>query len=151
MSAEQNKSDQVTEFFRKAMNILFVSNPQGTSIGVLIGVVLHAFLGLLTPLLTPITWIDMSFVKLWHLTALGVLIMNTPAYLRRDKLDPEITHILQFISDQKAAGNISNTVAKEMYKNLIEEVFHNYTNKNKKVVAIKNPIHSEDEQESNPD
>lgn len=62
-------AEQLTVFTRKAINILFVSNPRGTSLGVLTGIVLDGLIGLFSPFLKTISIINISIVKLWHLMA----------------------------------------------------------------------------------
>jgi hypothetical protein len=114
--------DQLTEIGRKAINILFVSNPKGTSIGIFIGVVLDGLLGLFSPLLKAIEWISISAIKLWHLIGFGVISMNLPAYLSRKEIDPSIKNAIAFIEEEKAKGNITEWQARQMYANLNQKV-----------------------------
>lgn len=120
-------NEQATELARKAINILFVSNPTGTSIGILFGVVLDGLLGLLSPFLKAIEIINISSIKLWHLVSLGIISMNLPAYLRRKEVDPSIQHAIDYIKEQKDNNNISDWQAKQMYTNLLQKVLENVT------------------------
>lgn len=114
--------DKITEIVRKAINILFVSNPKGTSIGVFLGVVIEGVIGLISPFLITIEWISISSVELWHLIGLGVISMNLPEYMRRKKIDPSIKNAIEFIEIEKSKGNISERQARQMYSNLHKKV-----------------------------
>lgn len=117
--------DELSELARKAINILFVSNARGTSIGILIGVVLDGLIGLFSPILKAIEWLSISSIKIWHLIGLGVVCMNLPSYLMRKKIDPSIENAITFIEDEKAKGNIADWQAKQMYTNLHQKVLDN--------------------------
>lgn len=116
------KGDQTSEIARKAINILFVANPKGTSIGVLLGVVLDGLLGFFSPILKTIEWASISAVNIWHLMGLGVVGMNLPSYLSRKDIDPSIIEAFKLIDKQKASGHISDRQAKQLYVNLINSV-----------------------------
>lgn len=115
-------NDSTTELIRRALNVLFVSNPKGTSLGVLIGVVLHGLFGILTPALKAIELLSFSSLKLWHFICLGVAATNMPTYLKRHKVDPSIQSALEYIKQQQAEGNIRDWQAKKMYIDLLEKV-----------------------------
>lgn len=116
---------KITEIFRKAINILFVSNPRGTSIGVLIGVILDGLLGLFQPILKAAEAFNWGAIKMWHLVGFGVLSMNLPSYLRRKDIDPSILNAIKYIEDQKANEQISDWQASQMYVNLHQKVLEN--------------------------
>ncbi|MEZ9595497.1 hypothetical protein AB4298_12745 [Shewanella sp. 10N.261.52.F9] len=117
--------DDLTIFIRKALNILFVSNPRGTSIGVFIGVILDGLIGLFSPALKTIEFISISAIKIWHLMGLGVFSMNLPAYLRRKQIDPSIVNAMEFIEEQKTNAGIPDWQVKQMYTNLFQKVLEN--------------------------
>jgi hypothetical protein len=121
------KNEELTQYFRKSINILFVSNPRGTSLGVLMGVVLDGVIGLFSPYLKGITMIDIAAVKMWHMIGLGVLFANLPEYLKRKEIDPSILNAINYIEDQKVKKNISAWQAKQMYMNLHQRVLENIT------------------------
>ena len=117
--------DQVSQIIRKAINILFVSNPKATSIGIVIGVVIDGVIGLFTPFLKGIEWISISSVKMWHLIGLGIITMNLPSYLRRKEVDPSIKNAIEFIEKEKTKGNVTEWQARQMYSNLHQKVLEN--------------------------
>tara|TARA_A200000159_G_scaffold1453_1_gene1618 strand:- start:2776 stop:3225 length:450 start_codon:yes stop_codon:yes gene_type:complete len=115
-------TNEVSEITRKALNILFVANPKGTSLGIFIGVLLDGLIGLFSPLLKSIQWLSISAVKTWHLIGLGVFSMNLPSYLRRKEVDPSIKNAIAFIESEKEKGNIAEWQARQMYVNLHTKV-----------------------------
>lgn len=121
------KIEELTQSFRKSINILFVSNPRGTSLGVFMGVVLDGVLGLFSPFLKGIEVINIAAVKMWHMIGLGVLFANLPEYLKRNEIDPSILNAIKYIEDQKAKKNISDWQVKQMYMNLHQTVLENIT------------------------
>ena len=114
--------EKMTEFIRKSINILFVANPRGTSIGVLIGVILDGILGLFSPLIKGVEALNFGAVKMCHLIGLGVVSMNLPNYLRRKEVDPSISNAIKYIEEQKRNQSISDWQAKQMYANLHQKV-----------------------------
>jgi hypothetical protein len=119
--------EKATEFIRKSINILFVANPRGTSIGVLIGVILDGIFGLFSPLLKGIEALNFGAIKMWHLIGFGAVSMNLPGYLRRNEVDPSISNAIKYIEEQKKNQRISDWQAKQMYVNLHQKVLESVT------------------------
>ncbi|MCC0091185.1 hypothetical protein [Aeromonas veronii] len=119
------KTEQMTVLVRKAINILFVSNPRGTSLGVLSGIVIDGFISLFNPFLKTIAVINISLIKLWHLIGLGVFLFNIMPFLNRHKVDPSIDEAISYIETQKQLGRIDEWQAKQMYRNLHNKVLDN--------------------------
>ena len=117
--------DNLTLMARKALNVLFVSNPKGTSLGVLLGVIIEGVLGLFSPVLKTIEMINIAAVKTWHLMAGGVVVMNLPSYLDRKKVDPSILNAIAFIEEQKNKADLPDWQVKQMYTNLFQKVLEN--------------------------
>lgn len=112
---------------RKAINILFVSNPTGTSLGILFGVILHSFLVLLSPLFVGSDIVDIKSITPFHLIAFGVFLINFPAYLRRDRVDSSIEHAYQFIDKMAKEGKLSKIECVQSYRKLQMQVLKNVT------------------------
>ena len=120
-------NEEITGFFRKSISIFFVSNPRGTSMGVLVGVVLDGVLGLFSPALKSLEALNLGAIKMWHLIGLGVVSMNLPSYLRRNEIDPSILNAIKYIEEQKKSHNISDWQASQMYTNLHNKVLESVT------------------------
>ncbi|WP_242210044.1 MULTISPECIES: hypothetical protein [unclassified Pseudomonas] len=114
--------DQATEAFRRALNILFVANPRGTSLGVLLGVALDGAIVLLKPWLKTFELLSFSSIKIWHLMSLGVLAMNIRPYLQRDEVDPRIVNAIAHIDSEKAKGHITDLQARKLFADLQHQI-----------------------------
>lgn len=122
MSAEDS-----TQLFRKSINFLFVSNKQGTSLGVIMGVVSHGCLSLLMPTLKTIAGLDFGTIKIWHLIAFWVVTFNFKPYLNRNKPDPKIETAIDQIKQMETSGQITKAQAKIHYYNLSLRVLESVT------------------------
>ncbi|MDW1999331.1 hypothetical protein R7P64_01960 [Vibrio sp. 2304] len=110
--------DDTTQLFRKSLNLLFVANKQGTSLGVVMGVLSHGVIGVLMPTLKTISGLDFGTVKIWHLIALWVIAFNIKPYLNRHKPDPKIEAAVGQIKDMETKGQITRAQAEMHYYNL---------------------------------
>ncbi|CAK2367960.1 hypothetical protein [Vibrio sp. 10N.222.55.B11] len=134
-------TEQVTVLVRKAINILFVSNPRGTSLGVLSGIVLDGLIGLFNPFLKSVSIINIGLIKFWHLIGLGVFLFNILPFLNRHKVEPSINEAISYIEKQKQLGSIDEWQAKQMYRNLHSKVLDNVL-LNKEQQELSEKIHS---------
>ncbi|ENH7109825.1 hypothetical protein ABWJ26_000228 [Vibrio fluvialis] len=119
-------SDSTTQAIRKALNILFLTNGQGTSIGIFVGIVSDGLITLLMPTLKMFGGVDFYAIRIWHLMAFWVVVFNIKPYLNRNKPDPKIEAAFNHIRNQLEKKEISEHQAKLMYyaltKNVVESV-----------------------------
>ncbi|MCF7512972.1 hypothetical protein L3V43_05055 [Pseudoalteromonas sp. L23] len=134
------KDFDVTLFFRKAVNILFIQNPVGTGLGVLIGVMLEAVLNIM---ISFFNILSIGVVKLYHLIAVGVFGMNIKSYNSRHDIDPSITSAIEYIEIGVKEGRIDQVRAKLMYNDLYKKVLAN--------VNVKPSSFSSESDEPNPE
>jgi hypothetical protein len=119
--------DDITIFFRKSINFLFVSNPQGTALGVLVGVLFQGVMGVLSPLIEKIISLQITAFKLWHSISLGVIAFNIKPYLNRNKVDPKIESAIAHIKELEESGKISEVHAKMKWLELSNRVVESVT------------------------
>ncbi|GGY57639.1 hypothetical protein GCM10011297_32970 [Bacterioplanes sanyensis] len=127
--------DEITVLSRKLINILLVSNPVGTSLGVLLGIVLHGIFGLFHPFLRQFEILNILGLKVWHFIAFGVFSANIKKYLNRNKIDDSVTKALELIDKQRSEEKISEWEARRMRERIITNVIT-------KVVIDLNPQNS---------
>ncbi|MEZ9345684.1 hypothetical protein AB4166_02355 [Vibrio splendidus] len=120
-------NDNFTQIARRALNILFVSNGQGTSIGIAFGIVSHGFIAFLMPTLKTIGGADFNAIKMWHLIAFWVAVFNVKPYLKRNKPDPKVEEAINLVKTQLELGQINKTQAKMMYYELTRNVVESVT------------------------
>lgn len=114
--------DDLSVLFRKAINVLFVSNPRGTSLGVVLGVLLEGLMGVFLPAIQSLVFLNFDKLRMWHYISFGVLAMNMPSFLKRDKVSPSIVNYLRFIKEQEKMNNISPKRAEELYNELFAKL-----------------------------
>lgn len=118
-------AQDITEFLRKSINILMVTNPTGTSLGILIGILADGLFTVISPIFVGIKYINLSAIKSYHFICLGVFGVNVPSYLSRNKIDKSIENAINFIEDQKLKGNVTEWQARNMYIKLMEKIVSN--------------------------
>ena len=123
-----NGSDEMTVYVRKAIDILFIENRVGTSVGVLLGVVLKMAALALSGVVVQHRFQILADLSLVYFLALGVFVFNLRSALRRrPRLDPQIEAALAAIEVAKQQGNLSPAAVKLMYKALFDKVLERMT------------------------
>lgn len=122
MNPAANKYDKITSITKRALDVLFVLNPRGTSLGIFAGIVLHGVVKVFEPSLSSIEGIDILALSHWHFMGLGVFAFNLPAFFNRNKIDPQIEEALVYIRKQIELGTVNNWQAQQMYVNLHSKV-----------------------------
>lgn len=122
MTEWKNKASALIKI---STDVLFVTNPVGTSMGVVFGIVLHGVANLFSPSLQTIELIKLSALNLLHYIALGIFGFNFRHFINRHKINPKIAEAIAFIEDQVSKGNISELDAKLRYRELISKVVEN--------------------------
>jgi len=120
--SDNSKLDQITAMAKRALDILFVTNPKGTSLGIFSGITIHGFVGLFEAKLNSLLQINMSVLKQWHYITMGIVAFNLPDFLKRNKIDPKIEEAFTYIRRQVELGTVNRWQAQQMYVNLHAKV-----------------------------
>lgn len=120
--SDNTKIDQITAITKRALDILFVANPKGTSLGIFTGIAIHGIVGIFESKLITLFQININALKQWHYIAMGVLAFNLPDFIKRNKIDPKIEEAFAYIRKQIDAGTINRWQAQQMYVNLHAKV-----------------------------
>ncbi|MFZ2727666.1 MAG: hypothetical protein WAX77_15545 [Methylococcaceae bacterium] len=125
-----NNNDRITFYLKRALDFLFISNPQGTVLGMLLGFVIDGLLKTFLPLL-PNEIVNALFIQTWQFTAglcgLCVLGFNIKPYNDRKKVNPKIIEALNFIEQRELTGQITKIQAQMEYQALIKKVISEVT------------------------
>ena len=125
-----NNKGGITLFLRKALDILFIANPQGTALGILLGFIIDVLLKTFSPLL-PSDIVNATFIHTWQFTAglcaCCVVGFNIKPYKDRKKVSPDIIAALKFIEENEKAGRITKMQAQMEYQALIKKVISEVT------------------------
>jgi len=106
-------ADTFTALLHKAADILFVQNPQGTSLGAFGGVAADGAVRFFRPWFTQ--WkhvIDIDGMNALHWVAIGIVCLNIPALFRRRRLPDEIENAITSIRLARREGKISSVQEK---------------------------------------
>ncbi len=120
-----NNVEDTTQMLRKALNILFVSNGQGTSLGVAVAIVTHGFMSFFMPTLKTVAGVDFEVFRFWHHTAFWVVAFNIRPYFNRNKTNPRIEAAINKIKEMEQNGQITKAQAKLRYHELSLRVLEN--------------------------
>lgn len=114
--------DSLTSLLKRAIDILFVMNPRGTSMGTLFGVMIDGLMKALAPTLENQKILDFKKIYTVYYIIFGIFIFNLPAALRRHSLDPQVESALAAIRKAKRERHISAAHARIMYASLYGKV-----------------------------
>ncbi len=113
--------DTITAILKRAVDILFVLNSRGTSIGALTGVCGDGLLKLFTPALEAYReTINITQLKIYHLIATGIVLFNIPSLFRTRELPKEIEDAFETLNRIK--DQVSREHLKMQYLGLVSEV-----------------------------
>jgi hypothetical protein len=116
-------TDTASAVIKRATDVLFLQNPIGTSMGLLIGVICN---GLESPL-SKATNIDLMGVNAFVWLAAGVVVCNLPSLFRSNPLPAPVETALGAIRKARKEGEISQAQARLMYVALYEKVLSEVT------------------------
>jgi hypothetical protein len=119
--------DFVSALAKRATDILFVQNPKGTALGVLLGFILHGFVILFNPTLSRLAAIDFNKVYTVYYVLFGMFVFNIKSYFRRREFNPEIEKAFDAIREARKSGNMGELEAKIEYRKLIQKVLEEVT------------------------
>lgn len=113
--------DRITLVVRRLLDILFLANPIGTSVGVLAGVVFDAVLKLFQPTWQNSRVVDPAQVHVWHLVAAGILIMNVRMATRR-RVPTQVDALFVELREAYRMKALTLTDLRMRYRALIDAV-----------------------------
>lgn len=113
----------ISFFFKKLFDLIFINNPAGTSLGVLLGVILHSFLQIFEPLFESVDFLrPFEHLTFFLFVAIGIFSFNIGPYLNKKKLSKKILEEIEMIEAQERKGAISKEEAKYEYRKLVQRV-----------------------------
>jgi hypothetical protein len=113
-------ADIFTSLLKRAVDMLFVLNPKGTSVGAFLGIVLDGVLAFFSPALKRLSSYDITAVRTYHLIAAGVLLLNIPILFRRRELPQEVENALEAI--RRAKPHMTKVQIRMQYLALLNDV-----------------------------
>lgn len=115
--------NNISAFLKRSFDILFVLNPERSSLGVLFGLVLHTIMEVFRPFLITLSdTIDFSNIGEFELIIFSVFLFNCHSLIKPRKLPRDIEMALDFIKVAEEKGNLPRIHIRQMYINLFKKV-----------------------------
>lgn len=112
--------DHATGFCKRAIDILFIKNPKGTSIGFIFGFIINGIINFLKPIWEKTVLNFDAFNKIVCI-AIGVFVFNI-SFLKKFEFDKDIEQALAYIKECEKSNKYEKWQIYQMYKNLYEIV-----------------------------
>jgi hypothetical protein len=120
-----SQQDNITTTLKKATDILFLKNPLGTAMGILLGFVLNSIVIIFSPF---VEFLNNIRLNLMYYLAIGVFAFNVKYYAKQQKTIPkEVDDAFVFIQKQIDTGVISHYEAKLLRQALIRQVLESFS------------------------
>ncbi|MEW6659430.1 MAG: hypothetical protein AB1424_12295 [Thermodesulfobacteriota bacterium] len=117
--------DNATGYLRKAIDTLFISSPENTSLGILFGLIVDGLSEVFKPFLINYSnFIDFTKIGAMRFIILGIFIFNLPLIIKKPKFPHNIEIALSLIKDAKKNKGLSNLQIKQMYLNLFQKILN---------------------------
>ena len=116
--------DRLTATVKRAIDILFVQNPFGTSLGAAAGVIINGLVQLVGPSLRRYgQFLNLNAVTMPFCIAIGIFVFNLPRALRRHRVLPaEIEEAFEAIDRMR--GTLTDTQLRMQYLALCASVLN---------------------------
>ena len=127
MKIAPNLADDVTSIIKRAIDLLFIKNPAGTSMGVFVGVVLHWLSMLFLPIIEDFDIINVAALRLVYFIPLGIVLFNIKyIVIKGHKYDLAVEKALDQVRKAEKQKFISKSEAKLQYTNIIRSYVKTY-------------------------
>ena len=118
MRDELDKVDESTKTIAKALDVLFLGNPQKTALGVLLGCVIKG----VADVLFQIKEIAIS-LSIFFCIPLGVVILNIKNLWVNYSFDPELEKALHYLEEFQKRGDVPEREKRQQWRRMIKLVF----------------------------
>lgn len=122
-----NEKDQITKLFSKAIDILFINNPQRTSFGILLGIVCKGG----TDIALQIIGTSLNITYLLCISA-GILILHIPDIFSKHRIDEELETQMHYLRKAQKYGDFAPAEKRSQWRQFIK-LIHKKADKDAKV------------------
>lgn len=109
--------DKLTQYFSRALNIMFLYNVLGTSYGVLLGIFLLSLQDVIASF-----WPIVGLIKGYGFLALGVLLFNIKPMVEKKYVDPNIERQLRYIREMIKEAKFTEQEKRAIWRNAIYSI-----------------------------
>lgn len=147
-----NSLDSITKLINQCINLVFLSNPFRTSMGIILGVTIKEFTPIFSELTTNTFNLDISKISVLGWMTLCVFIFNFKFLIQKNsKISPEAERTFNLIQEARRAG-ISDIEIKQKYRFIIQQYADNLAlnqKMQKELNAIKQQLNQQLRDKSN--
>ena len=118
MRDDLDKVDESTKAISKALNVLFLGNPQKTALGVLLGCVIKG----LTDFFFQLKESALS-LNIFFCIPLGVVILNIKNLWVNYSFDPELEKNMHYLEEAQKRGNFSEREKRQQWRNYVKLIY----------------------------
>lgn len=111
-------TDKLTYYSSRSIDILFVGNPQKTSLGFLLGIVFKGG----TDILFQFTGITFNLPYLFCI-CFGIILLHFPSIFSKHKIDEELETQMYYLRQAQKHGNFSEAEKRRQWRQFVELVF----------------------------
>lgn len=115
------RKDALTYHASRAINILFLYNPLGTTYGVLLGAFIYSLQDLIA-LYFPV----FGLIKGYGFIVFGVLLFNIEPMVKKRYLDPDIERRLVYIRQLIKEGKFTKVEERAIWRNAVNSIITEY-------------------------
>ncbi len=119
------RADKTSRFVSAAIELLLISYPTRTSLGVVLGLVLDFFFQLLYPLILQVEYLDPERISRWQFIPLGILIAHLPTIFGFFLASSHFPEVVENAIRMIETSNLSREEKRQQYRALIEKVLEN--------------------------
>ena len=120
-----NSLNPTTKLIKQCIDIIFISSPFLTSMGLLLGVTIKEFTPVISPLIENSLGLDISKVSVLGWITLCIFIFNFQFLIRRkSRISPEAEKAFELIKEARRAG-ISDAEVRQKYRFIIQRYADN--------------------------
>lgn len=110
--------DKVTQIFSRAVDILFINNPQKTSLGVLFGIIIKGTIDIIFQ----ITQYSLNISYVFCICS-GIFILHFPSIFSKHRVNEEIETQMHYLRELQKNGNFSDAEERAQWRRLVELVY----------------------------
>lgn len=110
--------DKATQLFSRAAEILFIDNPQKTSLGVVLGIIINGTVDIVLQ----ITQYSLNISPIFFICS-GIFILHLPSIFSKHRISKDIETPMHYLRELQKNGNFSEAEKRAQWRRLVELVY----------------------------
>lgn len=116
--------DKLTYIFSRAIDLLFLSNPQKTSLGVLLGVIIKGGIDIFCQVYDQIYNQQLVLnISYSFCIVCGIFLLFIPHLFSKHRIDEDLESLMQYLRKAQKYGNFTETEKRAQWRDFVQLVF----------------------------